>query len=563
MSGTSPTSPTATEGSTTAASTGPSPLTVGKHFVKQYYQVLQTTPDQIFRFYQPNSFLSHAEGSSPTDPCCLGGATGGDASTYQIAERWGIIAGTNKGFAMEIGAIDAQTSIDNSILLVVTGSVSDGKKKGATPLTKTFVHTFFLTVVPNTKRYYVVNDVLRFLAGEPIVEEVAVPEPEPKSVSPVPEPMETVQSETIVEKEVVTPDVVVSEVEVSVAVVEEPIIDEAPGGGVEETKEELPEEDEVAPAMSVPEPTPMEPAVVEESPAAAVADTKESNAPKEPEPAKGNTGGRGKRGKGKASQPPKQQQQPQQQQQPPASKAPPGSWASLVASGPSPAVAPSPSKPAPAPAPSAKEPEATPSETKTPPATSTAQDKETKNGNAAGGGGKGRQHRNERPKRDPDCTIVVKNLPENAKDSDLVALFEPFAASGKGKIVGTTVSAHKGLGFVDYDSVAPVKAAMEAHAAKPFELNGQVLVVDQKTAEQRARRNTRGSGGGGGVQNGTTGNGGATYKGGAPAGSSGGANSGGGGRSNQYRRGGGGGGRGGERGGGGGGGSGRGGRSGR
>lgn len=462
----------------------PSPLTVGKLFVKQYYQVLQTNTDQIHRFYQPTSLLSHAEGSDPTDPLGL--------ENYEIAGRWGIIGSETKGFAMEIGAIDAQTSINGSILLVVTGTVSSNPKEAR----KTFIHTFFLCLLPNTKRYYVANDVLRFLEKQesPTSAEEAAPAKEKEAEAPL-------EEATIVE---VSPAAMI--VVDNAAVVPAP--EASPGGGVEETKEEAPEEEEVPPAVEEPV---VETPVVKAAPVAS-----KEGAPKAE--AKDGSGGRGKRGKGAKTPPaPAPAQQPKQQ---PASKPTPGSWASLVASSPavaSPPVPPSPSRPA-----LAEKPEPT---EKSPAPTPAAKEKESAGKESAGRGGqRGGGGGGDRHKRDPDCTLVLKNLPDGAKDADLVALFEGFASSTGGKILGTTVSVHRGLGFVDFDSVPPVLAAVAKHQESPIELQGRVLEVDQKTAEQKARRNARG----GGYRSGSPGNGGAFR----------GAGGGAGGRQNQFRRGG-------------------------
>jgi hypothetical protein len=476
------TSPTPPEGAGGPGG-GPSPLTVGKRFVKQYYQVLQTNPDQIFRFYQPTSFLSDAEGSEPTDPSTF--------DSYGISERWGGSSTKKAGFALDIGAIDAQTSVNGSILLVVTGSVVFASIPEQVDR-KTFVHTFFLALLGNSKRFYVANDVLRFLNNteEPSSSsknskkadaEVAT-EPEKKPEEPLGE-------------EAVTPE----------PVVEENTETDAPGGGVEETKEDAPEEEEEV-----------------EAPAAEEVPVEETKAepPKKPDSSKdGSSSGKGKKPKGRAKSPLQQKQQQQQKQkQQPVSKPVPGSWASLVASGggppaPSAPVAPSPSKPKP---PAPEKPKEATSEAK-PAASATQQkEKEKDSKDSSARGGQGRV--GDRPKRDPDCTLVIKNLPDNTKESELVTLFEPFATLGKGKIVGTTVSSHRGLAFVDYDSVGPVTAAVETHAKEPIELNGRVLEVDQKTAEQRARRNMRGG-----------------YRSGSP--NNGGAYRGGGGGRNQYKRG--------------------------
>ena len=54
--------PAAATGSTTPPPTpaAPSPLVIGRAFLKQYYQVLSSNPTQITRFYKNNSLISHS-----------------------------------------------------------------------------------------------------------------------------------------------------------------------------------------------------------------------------------------------------------------------------------------------------------------------------------------------------------------------------------------------------------------------------------------------------------------------------------------------------------------------
>jgi hypothetical protein len=483
------TSPVPPEGAT-----GPSPLTVGKRFVKQYYQVLSSTPDQIFRFYNPSlSVLSHGEGSNATTPLAF--------EQYEITTRWG--DAKKMRIELEHGAIDAQVSVNGGILLVVTGHVVLDEVHNA------FVHTFFLTTVGNTKRFYVHNDILRFLnedqaakktgAGAVADEKVAVKEEEPVVVEPVavaPTPEPEVQPEDV-----------------------------DAGGGVEESKEVMDDEEDEPPAVEEEKVSLEEeqvPAIAEEP----VVVEKEVPAPvaaSEPEPKEK----KGKKAKGRGRSPPQQEQKPQQ----PAAKPVPGSWASLVASsGPAPAPAPaasSPTKAPKAPAP-AKKTEAAPAAEKSASTSSSSapQDKDASN-NTHSSGTKDKKQFGDRPKRDPDCTLVIKNLADGTKDTDLRTLFEPFAIQTKTKVVGATVSNHRGLAFVDYDSVAPVLAAVAQHQKEPLQLNGRVLEVDQKTAEQRARRNQRG-----GYRSGSPNNSGSGgFRGGGERGDRGG-------RDNRYRRGG-------------------------
>ena len=492
-----------------ASAAGPSPLLVGKRFVKQYYQVLSTTPDQIHRFYQADSYLSHGEGSNPTDPERL--------EDYKMSDRWG--DSKVKSIQLENGAIDAQPSVNGGILLVVTGHVVfTGKEEQ-----RAFTHTFFLATLGNSKRFYVHNDILRFLHEQQkstvdvAVETVEIQE---EQEEPKPAPVE-VDVEPEVAEQPMEPEEVVEDL--------------APGGGVEESKEEpADEEDEVAAGeekVAVEEEVAIADAVEEEM-TPTIEETKEEPdvATSESDLAKDKSAGKGKKTNrgGRGRSPPAQLQQPQQPaQQQPASKPVPGSWASLVALGGGPTavstpVAASPAKP---PAPAKVEPKIV---VESEPSTGQAPDKELKSdgGKTMARGDRDRDRdRGDRPKRDPDCTLVIKNLADGTKESDLRALFEPFATQTKGKIVGTTVSSHKGLAFVDFDSVAPVLAAVEKHSKEAIQLSGRVLEVDQKTAEQRARRNMRG-----GYRGGSPGNG-SEYR---DRGSGGGS---GGGRHNQFRRG--------------------------
>jgi RNA recognition motif. len=163
----------------------PSPLQIGKAFIKQYYQVLSTNPLQIQKFYKPDSVISHALlPSVPATPQTFsemsksvagavsegeespGGGGGGGAS---LIFQWCKAVDENHKVCFDFGrgAIDAQETVNGGILLVVTGhmglpqqdaSNDDGMKR--------FVHTFFLNnsaPAGKKRQFYVHNDVLRFL----------------------------------------------------------------------------------------------------------------------------------------------------------------------------------------------------------------------------------------------------------------------------------------------------------------------------------------------------------------------------------------------------------------
>lgn len=163
---------------------GPSPLLVGKSFVKQYYQTLSSSPELVGRFYKASSVLSHGlEASSPAAPVSLGPylaspaegtpseSTGGPPMAMKDLFSWAVPPENDPSSVVRFdfgrGAIDAQESVSGGILLVVTGHMtlpSDPSRARA------FVHTFLLSDGAPTgsrkKQFYVTNDVLRFLAED-------------------------------------------------------------------------------------------------------------------------------------------------------------------------------------------------------------------------------------------------------------------------------------------------------------------------------------------------------------------------------------------------------------
>lgn len=425
---------------------GPSPLTVGTRFVKQYYKVLSTTPEEIYRFYQPTSVLSEGVGSQPTQPATFESLKASD----QLKSRF-----TQEGyercpirFEFEHGAIDAQVSVNAGILLVVTGHVVYLEEEDQTETgedtaqrRKAFVHTFFLgSISVGAKRsYYVHNDILRFLHDDE-EKTVVVSNKSPGNVDEVQLPL-TVEEPPA--------EVVSTPKKAHVGELD------APGGGVEETKDPVLEESddglaEVELATKVDESDGKETHALEETKGAVTPD------------AKAKTPSEGELEESKLS-----------------SKSTPGSWASLVATGGGTigstpatpihsAVRPSPAKPKPIPVP-------TPA-----PAAAVAASPEAKPDSSKAA----------RPqiKRDPDCTLVVRNIDLNAKEVEVIGLFEPYATKFEATVVGVTVSGHKGIAFIDYDIADPVLAAVEQHEKEPFALHGKVLEVYQKTHEHKYRR---------------------------------------------------------------------------
>merc|ERR1719491_2765532 len=104
-----------------------------------------------------------------------------------------------------------------------------------------------------------------------------------------------------------------------------------------------------------------------------------------------------------------------------------------------------------------------------------------------------------KPRRNPDHTLVIKNLMDSTTITEhhLMEMFQPYLDHSSSlppeevQIMGITINNRRGLAFVDFDGSDPVHAAVKQHAHSPFTWNGQVLVVEQKSAEQRDRSNRK------------------------------------------------------------------------
>lgn len=497
---------------------GPSPLMVGTRFVKQYYKVLSTSPNQIHRFYQPTSFLSQGKGSQPTQPELFE-----SVQQIHLKERF-VLEGYEEcpiRFEFERGAIDAQVSVNGGVLLVVTGHlvylrpavaedeevVQDDNDESLQKRRKAFVHTFFLGSISSGQKrsYYVHNDILRFLNED----DESIP-----ASAPVPAPVTVPTKATKAEKKVAPLKVAELEPKVEAAATATTngveAHTKASGGGVEETKER---EVKVVAAVAAATTATKEPEVVttpvkeKKAPGGGVEESKEVTPEGDIKTATGTLQGAEKLNK---------------------PKPPPGSWASLVARAPTSASStPTPGTPSrAAPAPKVSPVPAAPAAAKPKPvqAAPAPTGAESKPDNANNSKANANTTTRTMTKRDPDCTLVIKNIDAATTEPDVIGLFGPFAAETDSKIVGITVSANRGIAFVDYDAAAPVLKAVEQHGKEPMQIRGRVLDMYQKTLEQRGRR---GGGGGGQGQGGRGG-----YRGGGQQ--DGGYRGGGGGRQ-QYR----------------------------
>lgn len=407
-------------------------MMVAQRFVKQYYQVLSTDPENIGNFYKAPSLYSHGQGNEPTTP-----AKFRELSNDLLKDR---LFSDGYQLDLEYGAIDAQDSLGGGVLVVVTGHLVVEEQRRA------FCHTFFLNPYspPDAKKkqFYVHNDIMRFLhdgakedgaeteeekeVTETVIEESNVVEnveapPETTDESAATPPADIVPSETVVDEPVVEPQTV-SEPESVEKEVDEP------EAAVEETKEDIV--------------------------------TERDNKSKR----------KGKSKRKKSPSPDKAQPSPE-------------SWASMVAH--------TASSPAP-PSPTRKNKETT----DVPPAKEEKPEKPVEHKEQQHKQGKQQQKR----LRDPDCTLVIKHVPENAKERDVRDMFEPYAKQTNSRIVGLNVQAFKNLAFVDYDSPEPVLLALKE--TKTFRLGNRNLelepkMVDKNRPKGSSGRYNRGQGGDG------------------------------------------------------------------
>lgn len=462
-------------------SEGPRPLTIATHFLKRYYQTIASDPEANTALYQPSSILSAGVGSDHAEP-----ETYENLQGHQLKDRFVQKGFEGWSFAFEFanGAIDAQAS-ENGILLVATGHVvyvppENGEDLDDSAIAqqrrKGFVHTFILAKkdAPGGKKTFAVqNDILRFLQDDEektvvasnttpatvSVDDLLPTQPPPATVEETPE-AEVPEPESTAEEEKVT---------------KPESVDMAPGGGVEESKEMMDEEEEKPSVQETSEEDIGGEEPAKETPAAVAEETKAT----EPEATVEET----------PTQPA------------PAAKPAPGSWASIAASSSSAPAASAPSTPARTPQKPKPTPPPPPSPAPTKPPTSSTENSTANNGKAENNS---RSQRNNVAKRDPDCTLVIKNISAETTDADVRAMFEPYAGANGAKVIGMTVFGSRAIGFVDYDSPKPVLAAVEDHKATPKQLHGRTLDIYQKTAEQKNRQSRGGRGGFRGGQGGNS-----------------------------------------------------------
>jgi len=541
---------------TSASPAPPSPLLIGKAFIKQYYQVLSSSPASIHKFYKPTSTLSHGlEVSAPARTIAVSDLTSEEIDNIRSGPfAWAVPPESDPDDVLRFdfgrGAVDAQDSVNGGILLVASGRVT---LPGAGGVDRPFVQTFFLnnSASPGKRRqFYVHNDVLRVLDEEKTASAAGAADGKEKEEAVEANAGAEVGSGTdaapaLADEATVpaSPEEKKTTVVVEEAVEETKDFDDAEDGQVSEVAS--PGEDKSAAAASTPAPS------------------KSGGGEKKGGRGGSGSGGksRGSRGRGgrgsRSSSPAMKHGEGNAGKREPAGDLEaaaaaavkptvPGSWASLVATGGSGgSVPPSPVRETAA----AKKKKQGVEETKdgeTSPSRATGASNSAGKADeapavaaataaaaaAVGGGGAGTSGRGPRPPappqapgRNPEATLLVKNIPPNTTQTEIRSLFEPHVKRMNAPIRAVSIITARNIAFVDFDAPDVVTAILrdqEKGSGKQFKLHDQQVEVDRKSDSLRKQ-----AGGGGGRPHGrrrSSSPGGGHHKSGGGSGGGGGKN---------------------------------------
>lgn len=360
---------------------------------------------------------------------------------------------------LEHGTMDAHTSVQEGILVVVTGHMTLPSANKA----RQFVHTFFLNGAPVGKKrqFYVHNDILRFVdkeddetEGVESVDEVGVEEAPSKDVvvhdKTVKEPMEETSIQEVVTSE-----------DSPLEVIEEDSKGETVVASNQSMEHDKVEEEE-EPVVDVVPPKKSE----EETATTSKKKESETETPAEPKKSrkKSKSGRFRKDRKDRSSSPTnangkssKGNHNNNNNNHPAEKKAKlPGSWASLVAGGAAPNTSsssttpPSPSRPSPAAE-----------------AAATTAAKIVQEDDVSPPPPMDNKKKVVIVQRTPEATLFLKNIADKTKESDIRALFEPYATNLGQSILEITLHASRGFCFVDFDHRSVVDTILaEAESAK-------------------------------------------------------------------------------------------------
>ncbi len=475
-------------------------LAVGKAFVRQYYKILSSNPVNIRNFYHPDSTILHVGTGG-------GAAEGGDSKSHLFADlpddafAWAspVKASSDEAkdateeseptdvlaidFSAAESRIDAQNSVNGAILLVACGHMHLPGSEGSGVPDRPFIHTFVLacsapTAPGRKKQYYVHNDVLRVMKAEKR-SATAADSQEATDAAATSNTKADAKAKVAKEREAPTP---------------------AP-----QAAEEVPTDDGTANSKATSTTAPAQ----DPSANSASAET----TPKSVDKKKGRRN-RGSRGNSRSSSPTNANSRDEATEEAlkaaaeaavAAVSAPkvPESWASRVKTGGPPSVPPSPARDAAASKKGKKQ-------------GGGKDDEATTNGGAGdgaaptddGGNSKDAKSSGKRPpaaphqvSRNPDATLIVKNIPNKTTNADIQALFDPYADRYRCPVRLISVIQNRNIAYVDFDHPEGVTAILRDTVGRDtWELNGTVLEVKRKSDEKRSGGGG-GQGGGGGNRN--------------------------------------------------------------
>ncbi|GAB0088295.1 Ras GTPase-activating protein-binding protein [Sergentomyia squamirostris] len=126
----------------------PSPQSVGREFVRQYYTLLNKAPNHLHRFYNHQSSFVH-DGLEPNNR--ESGLVIGQKQIYNRIQQLNF-----RDCHAKISQVESQATLGNGVVVQVTGELSnDGQ-----PMRR-FTQTFVLAA-ETPKKYYVHNDIFRY-----------------------------------------------------------------------------------------------------------------------------------------------------------------------------------------------------------------------------------------------------------------------------------------------------------------------------------------------------------------------------------------------------------------
>lgn len=140
----------------------PSPQSVGREFVRQYYTLLNKAPTHLHRFYNNQSSFVHGGLDPPnreTSPVI------GQKQIHQKIQQLNF-----RDCHAKITQVDAQATLGNGVVVQVTGELSNAGQ----PMRR-FTQTFVLAA-QSPKKYYVHNDIFRY-QDEIVSDDECEPEP--------------------------------------------------------------------------------------------------------------------------------------------------------------------------------------------------------------------------------------------------------------------------------------------------------------------------------------------------------------------------------------------------